>query len=160
MTMIETVGADVHAAAATTDTDHAAPLTIAVADDLRVLESLVDECVEEEEAGAARMIDTGRGLGESPEGDLDRAPDPHLHERTSTRHRPLITPRRKCDGRAPHPAPGPGLYQGRALVHVLGPDPGQDASQEDARKRLLLPVTLIQSVGPELVICQEKFVLT
>lgn len=157
MTMIETAGADVRAAAATTDTDHAAPLTIAGADDLRVLESLVDECVQEEEAGAARMI--GRGLGESPEGDLDRAPDPHLHERTSTRRRPPITPRKKCDGRAPHPAQGPGPYQGRALVHVLGPDPGRDASQEDARK-CLLPVTLIQSVGPELVICQEKFVLT
>lgn len=88
--MIETAGADVHAAAAMTDTDHAAPLTIAVADDLRVLESefflsaacqdvfrtivlrcpliaaltsflssgLADECVEEEEAGAARKIGT------------------------------------------------------------------------------------------------------
>lgn len=37
--MIETAGADVHAAAATTDTDHAALHTIAIADDLRVLES-------------------------------------------------------------------------------------------------------------------------
>lgn len=37
--MIETAGADVHAAAATTDTGHAARLTIAIAGGLRVLES-------------------------------------------------------------------------------------------------------------------------
>lgn len=38
MTTIETAGADVRAAAATTDTDHAALPTIAIADDRRVLE--------------------------------------------------------------------------------------------------------------------------
>lgn len=37
--MIETAGADVHAVAATTDTDHAARLMIAIADGRRVLES-------------------------------------------------------------------------------------------------------------------------
>lgn len=88
--------------------------------------------------------DTGRGLGESPEGDPAHAPDLHLHERTSTQRRPPITRRKKCDGHTPHPAPDPGPFQGRALTHVLGLDPGRDASQEDARKRLLPTVTLIQ----------------
>ncbi len=39
MTTTETVAAGVHAAAAMTDTDHAALLTTAIADDRRVLES-------------------------------------------------------------------------------------------------------------------------
>lgn len=39
MTTIETADADVHAAAAMTDTGHAALQMIAVTDDLRVLES-------------------------------------------------------------------------------------------------------------------------
>lgn len=85
--MTETAGAGARAAAATTDTDHAALLMTAIADDRRVLESefcflcdllvltyflqlylivsfsflssgLVDECMEEEEAGAARMTGT------------------------------------------------------------------------------------------------------
>lgn len=38
MTTIEMAGADVPAAAATTDTDHAALLMTVIADDLRVLE--------------------------------------------------------------------------------------------------------------------------
>lgn len=95
MTTIETAGADVHAAAATTDTDRAVLLTIDIADDLRVPESPVDGCMEEEEAGAARVTDTDRGLGDTPEGDLDPGPNLLLHEKMSTR-RPLpITPRRK-----------------------------------------------------------------
>lgn len=93
--MIATTGADVHAAAATTDTDHAARLMIVIADGRRVLESLVDGCMREEEAGAARTTDTGRGLAESPEGDLDHAPNRHLRERTSTQRRLPITPRKK-----------------------------------------------------------------
>lgn len=95
MTTIETAAADVHAAAATTDTDHEALLTIAIADDPRVRETLVDGCMEEDEAGAARTTDTGTDLGGSPEGDLDHAPNLHPHEKTSTRRRPPITPRKK-----------------------------------------------------------------
>lgn len=132
-TTIETADADVHAAAATTDTGHAALLMIAIAGDLTVLESL-DGCMEEEEAGAVRVTDTGRGLGESLEGDHAHAPNLHLHERASTQRRPPITPRKKCDVHTPHPAPGPGPRQDHALVHVLGPDPGLGASQEDARR--------------------------
>lgn len=162
MTTIEMAGADVPAAAATTDTDHAALLMTVIADDLRVLEALVDGCVEEEEAGVARMTDTGRGLGESPEGDPDHAPNLHLHEKTSTQHRLPITPRKRCDGHTPHPAPGPGPYQDHAPVHVLGPDPGLVASPEVARK-LSEPTPLVLSVilsdGPEMVICQEKICL-
>lgn len=132
--MTGTAGADVRAAAATKDTDHAALLTIAIADDQRVPETLVDECMAEGEAGAERTTDTGRGRGESPEGDLDHAPNPHPHEKTSTQRRPPITPRKKCDGRTPRPAPGPGPRRDHAPVHALAPDPGPDASQEDARK--------------------------
>lgn len=106
---------------------------IAIAGDLRVLASLVDGCMVEE-AGAARMTDTGRDLGESPEGDLDHAPNPHPHEKTSTQHRLPIIPRKKCDGHTPHLAPGPDPRQDHALVHGPGPDPGPDASLEDARK--------------------------
>lgn len=93
--MIETAADADHAAAATTDTGRAALLTTAVAGDRRALESLVDGCTEEEEAGAARKTDTSRGLGESPEKDPDRGPDRRPRERPSTRRRPPTTPRRK-----------------------------------------------------------------
>lgn len=132
---------------------------IAIAGDLRVLASLVDECMEEE-AGVARMTDTGRGLGESPEGDLDPAPNPHRHEKPSTQHRLPATPR-KCDGHTPHPAPGPGPDQDHAPAHVLGPDPGLAASREDAREAVALPFypSLCQ-MHRSWFICQEMFVLT
>lgn len=130
-TTIETAGAGGHAAAVTTDTGRAARLTIAAADVQRVLESLVDGCMEEEEAGAARMKDTSRDPGESPES--DPAPDPHLHERTSNRRPPPATLRKKCDRRIPRPAPGPGLRRDHTLAHVLGPGPGPGARQEDAK---------------------------
>lgn len=120
--------ADVRAAAATTDTNRAALLTIATAGGPRVLASLVDGCMQGE-AGAARMKDTGRGLGESPEG--GHAPNPHLREKPATRRRLPITPRKKCDGHTPHPAPGP--HPDHALGPVLGPDPGPDASREAVR---------------------------
>lgn len=132
--MIETAGADVHAAAATTDTDHAAPLTNATAGDRRAPENPVDACMEEEEAGVGRTTDTGRGPGESREEDLDHAPSLRPHEKTSTQRQLRITPRRKCDGHTPRPAPGPGRRHDRAPVPALGPDPGPDASQEDVRK--------------------------
>lgn len=85
---------------------------------------------------SSRCVSSGtdRGLGESPEGDLGRAPNLHLLEKTSTQRQLPITPRKKCDGHTPHPAPGPGPHQDHALVHVLGPGPGPGASQEDARK--------------------------
>lgn len=143
MTTIETVGADVHAAAAMRDTDRAVLRMITGADDLRVLETLVDECLQEEGAGAVRMNDTGRGLGESPEGDLDHTPDLQPHERTSTRLHLPITLRKRCDGHAPRPAPDPGRYRDHTLVHVLAPDPGPDASQEDARNN---PLSNLHSV--------------
>lgn len=129
-TTIGTAGAGVRVVAATSGTDHAAPLMIAIAGDRRVLENLVDRCMAEEEAGVVRMRDTGRGLEESPERDL--APNLHLHERTPTLHRLPITPRKKCDGPTPQPAPSPAQLQDHALVP--GPDPGPDVSQEDARK--------------------------
>ncbi len=109
---------------------------------------------------------TGRGLGESPEGDLDHAPNLRLREKPSTQRRPPITPRRKCDGRTPRPAPGPGPHQDHALVHVLGHDPGLDASQEDARKVSALPpplpLSVIMSDGPGFGLLSRKdlFVLT
>lgn len=142
-TTTETAGAGVHAAAATKDTDHAALRTIAIAGDLRVPESLVDGCMEGEEAGAARTTDTGRGPGESPEGDL--VLNPHPREKTSTRHRRPITPRKRCDGHTRRPTPGPGPHQDPALVRA--PDPGLDASQEDAR-RVSAPSAVIASDGP------------
>lgn len=82
------------------------------------------------------LSDTGRGLGESPEVDLDRARNLHPHETTPTQRRPPTTPRKRYDGHTPHPAPGPGPHRDRAPVHVHvhGHDPGLDASQEDARK--------------------------
>lgn len=133
MTMIETAGADVRAAAATSDTDHAVLLMIGIAGDLIALETL-GGCMEEEEAGAVRVTDTGRGPGESLEGDRAHDPNPHLHERVSTQRRPPTTLKKKCDVHTPHPAPGPGPHQDHALVRVLGPDPGLGASQEDARR--------------------------
>lgn len=106
---------------------------------------------------------TGRGLEESPEGDPDHAPNLHLRVKPSTQRRLPITPRRKCEGRTPRPAPGPDPHQDHALVHVLGPDPGQDASQEDARKvsaphpSFLYP-SLCQ-MDQSLVFCREKICL-
>lgn len=136
MTMTETAeAAAVLEAAAMTDTGHAALLMSAGADDPRVLEILVGECTEEEEAGVARMTDTGKGLEENPGEGLDRAPGPQLRETTPTHPQHPTILRRKCDEHTPHPAPGPGLHQGHVLAH--GPAPGLDASQEDARKSLL-----------------------
>lgn len=147
MTTTGTAGADDPAAAAMTDTDHAAPRTSAGPGGLRVRENLVDGCMEEVEAGVVRMTDTDQGLEENPEGGLDHAPDPRLRKKTSTRLQPPITPRTKCDEHIPLPAPGPGPYQDRAPVRVLGPDLGPDASQEDTRKYLLPPVILIPAEG-------------
>lgn len=142
-TTIETAGAGDRAAAATTDTDRAALLTIAGADGPRVLESLVDECMEEEGAGAVRMKGTGSGRGENPE--EDRAPGPRRHGKTSTRLRLPISPRRKCEAHMPPPTPDPGLYRGRALVRALGPDHGPDGSQEAARKASAPPFPTLPS---------------
>lgn len=75
--------------------------------------------------------DTGRGLAESPEDDLDRAPSPPRLQKTLP---PLpITPRKKCDRRVPPRGPGPGLRRDPAPVHALAPDLGPDASQGAAR---------------------------
>lgn len=88
------------------------------------------ECTQEE-AGATRTTDTGRGLAESPEDDLDRAPSlPRLQK--TLPHLP-ITPRKKCDRHVPPRGPGPGLRQDPAPVHALAPDLGPDASQGAAR---------------------------
>lgn len=93
--------------------------------------------------------DTGRGLGESPEGGPAPALNPHPHEKTPTPHRPPITPKRRCDRHAPPRAPGPGRRQDPAPVRALGPDPGPDASQEDVRKVSAPLLSVIVSAGPE-----------
>lgn len=75
--------------------------------------------------------DTGRGLAESPEDDLDRAPSPPRLQKTLP-HLP-ITPRKKCDRRVPPRGPGPGPRRDPAPVHALAPDLGPGASQGAAR---------------------------
>lgn len=132
MTTIEMAAADARAAAATKDIDHEVHPMNDDADALKVLETLVVGCMQEEEAGVMRMTGTGRGLEESPEGGLDLIPDLQVHERTSIHRRPPITLRRKCDGHTLRRTPGPGLHHGHA--HVLGPDPGQDASLVGVRR--------------------------
>lgn len=104
--------------------------------------------------------DTGRGLGESPEEDLVHAQNLHLREKMPTQRQLPITPRKKYDGHTPHPAPGPGLHQDPALVRVLGPDPGLDASQADARIVPAPPIICICQMHQSWFICQQMFILT
>lgn len=139
-TTTETVGADAHAAAATTDTDHVARLMNATAEDLRVHESLEDERTEEEEAGAERTTGTDRGLAESPEADLAPAPSQPLREKTSTHHQPPITQKKKSIRLTPRPAPDPARHPDPTPIRALGHDPGLDANQEVAKNKRSSPV--------------------
>lgn len=129
------------------DTDRAARLMIATAEDLRVHGSLEDEHIEEEEAGAERMTGTDRGLAESPEAGLAPTPSQPLHEKTSTRHQPPITQKKKCIRLTPRPAPDPARHPDPAPIRAPGQDPGLDANQEVAKTKDL-PQFSHMSAGP------------
>lgn len=131
--MTETADADVHAVAAMNDTDHAAHLMTATAEDLRVHGSLEDERIEEGEAGAEKMTGTDRGLAESPEADLARAPSQPLREKPLTRRQPPIIQKKRCIRLTPRPAPDPARHQDPAPIHAPGHDPGLDANQGVAK---------------------------
>ena len=77
---------------------------------------------------------TGRGPEESPGGDLGPNPSLRPRERTPTPHHLPIMWRKKCGKHTPQHVPGPGLHRDLAPAPALGPDPGPDESQEDARE--------------------------
>jgi len=133
MTMTETVGVDVHVAAAMKETVHAAAPMSVGPDAPTVQETLVEGCKGEKEAGLERMKIKDQGFKATEEG-LDPAPGPRVHHETmSTRLQRLTGPSRKCVERPLVPGLGP--CQDQDLIHGLGPGLGQDASQEDTRKQ-------------------------